>query len=426
MLDQIGWHGDNNLSASRLLEPAAGNGQFIVAAARRLLSSYRRHGIPTTKRTLSESIAAFELHPQTASVARSRVIITLRECGVDQSTARACSSAWINQKDFLLAPPPTQLFTHVVGNPPYLRWSKVPSNLRLTYEKALTREIAKGDLLLPILDRTLEYLTSDGVCAILCSDRWQYMAYAQDFRNKWLPRLHIRSNSSIPSSDAFVRPVDAYPTILVAQKRSQPRDVTTNSTRPRGRTLKELSFIVRVGPALGAAGAFVLASDEQSIVEPQLQHPWVNSSEIQDGAVEWKGRRVITMFNENGELLDIRDFPKLEKHLSAYRSQLTSRRIVRDGAPWYRPIERVRARDWLGPKLLVPGLAKVPRLALDKSGLIPSHGVYAILPQEEANIEDLYEKLSNGGLAAALLGIAPKVKNDYVRCYRYFLQKIRL
>ena len=135
---------------------------------------------------------------------------------------------------------------------------------------------------------------------------------------------------------------------------------------------------------------------------------------------------MITMFNDVGKLVDIRRFPNLEKHLSAHHPELSKRRIVRDGAPWYRPIERVRAHDWAGPKLLIPGLAKVPRLALDRSGLIPSHGVYAILPLENADIDELYERLSNGGLASALLGIAPKVKNGYVRCYRHFLLKIKV
>ena len=425
MLDEIGWREDVDLSGSRLLEPAAGNGQFLVAAARRLASSYSRHGIPHTIRTLSKCIAGFELHPQAADEARSRVITELREGGVNQSTARACGTAWIHQEDFLLATLRSRTFTHVVGNPPYLRWSKIPIALRRTYEMHLTPEVAKGDLFLPFLDKALEYMDSDGTCAILCSDRWQFMAYAQDFREKWLPRLKIHSNQSILATDAFIGHVDTYPTILVAQKQTTPNTVRPMSNHPTGKTLEELSFTIRVGPALGFTQAFVLRPEEQC-VEPELLNPWVDSTEILEGSVEWKGRRVITMFTDEGELLDIRRFPKLEKHLSTYRPELVNRRIVRDGAPWYRPIERVRAREWSGPKLLIPELVKVPRLALDRSGLIPSHGVYAILPLENADIEDLYKRLSNGGLASALLGIAPKVKNGYVRCYRHFLRKIRV
>jgi len=70
-------------------------------------------------------------------------------------------------------------------------------------------------------------------------------------------------------------------------------------------------------------------------------------------------------------------------------------------------------------------LAKVPRLAIDRSGAIPSHGVYAIFaPQDD--VEALYEKLRDGKLARALDGIAPKVKGEYVRCYKRFLERITI
>ena len=274
MLDKIGWCDDTNLSTSRLLEPAAGNGEFLVAAARRLVASYSYHGILPTIGTLSERITAFELHPQAAIDARSRIINELKKNGIDLPTAIACSSAWVRQEDFLLAEPPTQAFTHVVSNPPYLRWSKIPKQLRLKYEKHLTPEIAKGDLCLPFLDRAFEYVHPEGTCAILCSDRWQFMAYAQDFRDKWLPHLKIHSNQSISSQDAFVGDVEVYPTIFVAQKRPTPSLSDLKVSSP-GKTLEELSFVVRVGPALGSNRVFVRPSDEQRI-EPELLHPWVD------------------------------------------------------------------------------------------------------------------------------------------------------
>ena len=75
--------------------------------------------------------------------------------------------------------------------------------------------------------------------------------------------------------------------------------------------------------------------------------------------------------------------------------------------------------------MLIPELAKIPRLAIDRSGAIPSHGVYAILaPGDE--VEALYEKLRDGKLAEALDGIAPRVKGGYVRCYKRFLERVTI
>ena len=62
-------------------------------------------------------------------------------------------------------------------------------------------------------------------------------------------------------------------------------------------------------------------------------------------------------------------------------------------------------------------------MAIDRTGAIPSHGVYAIFAPED-DIEALYEKLRDGKLAKALDGIAPKVKGGYVRCYKRFLDRV--
>ena len=181
---------------------------------------------------------------------------------------------------------------------------------------------------------------------------------------------------------------------------------------------------MKVGPALGHTAAFVLDADEDD-VEPELLRPWIDGSDIQEGSITRSGRRVVVMYGKNGKLIDPKKFPLLLARLKRFRKELKKRSIVRNGAVWFRTIDRVRAADWKRPKLLVPELAKVPRVTIDRSGAIPSHGVYAIFALDD-DVDGLYKKLRDGRLAAALNGIAPKVKGDYVRCYRRFLLMVRL
>jgi hypothetical protein len=103
---------------------------------------------------------------------------------------------------------------------------------------------------------------------------------------------------------------------------------------------------------------------------------------------------------------------------------LKNRSVVRAGAEWYSTIDRVRAVDWKRPKILIPELAKKPRCAIDRSGAIPAHGVYAIFAPDD-DVDAIYNKLKNGRLALALDGIAPQVKGGYVRCYKRFLLMAR-
>ena len=424
ILNAVGWRADVDLSKLRLLEPAAGHGEFVVQAGKRVIASLRARRIEPTIRTLRPRIAAFELHADAASEASRRVRAVLREAGVRRSTAAACATAWIRNADFLLSEKPAAKYTHVVGNPPYVRWSKIPARLKSIYEERLPRHVARGDLFIPFLDRSLDLLEPGGKCGFLCSDRWLYMAFAERFRRDWLPWIDVHENDSVEPAQVFDRRVDAYPTILVASKRSTRRRRELLARTNAGRTLEDLGCEIKAGPALGHTPAFVLGPDEED-VEPELLSPWIHGSEICEGSIAWRGRRVVTMFADNGALVNVRRFPRLERRLRKFLPELTNRSIVRRGAPWYRTIDRIRAVDWRRPKLLVPELAKVPRVALDRSGAVPSHGVYAIFAPGD-RIEEIFEHLRDGGLARALEGIAPKLKGNYTRCYKRFLSRVRV
>ena len=424
ILDAVGWRADTDLSDLRLLEPAAGNGEFVVQAGERLVSSCRALGTEPTIQLLRPRITAFELHPPAASEAQHRVRVSLQATGVSTATASACAAAWVRNADFLLSEMPPADHTHVVGNPPYIRWSRIPACLKSTYEERLPRRVIRGDLFLPFLDRAFDLLPPGGKCGFLCSDRWMYMAFAERFRQTWLPWLDILSNDPVSAAEVFDRRVDAYPTILIASKRTTQKPQYRVAVRHAWRTLDDLQYVIKAGPALGHTPAFVVRPDEDD-VEPELLFPWIHSSEVLDGSINWQGRRVIAMFADDGNLIDLQRFPGLQHRLQKFLPELSKRSIVRHGAPWYRTIERVRSTDWLRPKLLVPELARVPRIAIDRSGAIPSHGVYAIFAPGD-RIEDLYEILGDGGLARALDGIAPRLKGNYTRCYKRFLSRIRI
>jgi hypothetical protein len=421
ILDAIKWREDCDLRDSRLLEPSAGDGIFVSLAAQRLISSLRKHKVRLTSKVLSERILAFEIHPQAADEARSRLRSKLREMGLSPRLCEQLTFDWIKCEDFLLASLGPVSFSHVAGNPPYARWSKIPRILRQKYEKHLPGNVAKGDLFLPFLDRSIEFLRQGGRLGFICSDRWKFMAFAEAFREVRLPEVSIECDRSMDSMSSFMRKVDVYSSLLVLQKTER---IKPTKSRSAPRTLEDAGFEIRVGPALGCTSAFVLGPQEID-VEASLLAPWFDSTEISDGAVKWSGRRVIVLHNDDGTLRDLKDVPQTAARLRRYRKQLSERAIVKNGALWYRPIDRVMRKVWARPKLVIPELAKIPRVALDTSGAIPSHGTYSIFCPSN-DIWRLYAQLRDGGLERALANVSPKVKGGYVRCYRKFLAQISL
>jgi hypothetical protein len=425
ILDAIGWTAGADLSRSRLLEPAAGDGAFVIEAARRLLRSFRRYGRPISTNLLADRILAFELHEGEAAKGREALIRVLAESNLAESDARKLAQRWLQTADFLTRPLNQTKVTHCAGNPPYARWSKIPRALREVYEAELPRHIAKGDLFLAFLDRGIASLKPRGRLGFLCSNRWQYMAFAEGFRKARLPEVRIVENEKVEPNDVYERSVDIYPSVLILEKLVRP--VAPPAIKRQGRTLAEMGFEVRVGPALGCTAAYVLDADEAD-AEEELLASWLTASEIVEGAIESVGKRVICLYDEHGRLRNLRNFPLAHARLLKFKKQLESRSVVRDhGAPWFRPIDRVYAKAWSAPKLLIPELAKSPRLALDTTGAVPSHGVYAIFgTSSEADLTQLHARLAGSGLARLLEGRAPKVKGGYVRCYKRILDGITI
>ncbi len=420
MLDAVGWRADVDLTQARLLEPAAGDGAFVVAAAKRLIQSLPRDQIGKAE-MLFDRIVAFELLGTEAEKARDRLYELLSMAGLSSNDALEIAKRWVRTADFLIDPPSGE-FTHVVGNPPYCRWSRLPSSLRTSYEAKLNPSIAKGDIFLPFLDRAIELLRDGGILGLVCSDRWKYMAFAEEFRRQRLPQVTLLSNDPVDASQAFVRNVDTYSTALVLRRtRTEQSPALPAIVLPR--TIREAGFRVRVGPALGCTPAYVLQPEDQ--VEQELLAAFIDGKDIREAMIEASGRRVIAMHEADGSLIDLARYPLALARLTEHRQALDKRAVVRaSGRPWYAPIDRVRIQDWAEPKLLVPELAKTPRVAKDTSGSIPSHGVYAVFGPNEGDLDALLKLWRDGGLAKALEGHAPKVKGGYVRCYKRFLDAL--
>jgi adenine-specific DNA-methyltransferase len=424
ILDEIGWIATRDLSDKRMLEPAAGDGVFLIEAARRLLASVARKGKVNVD-VLSPCIRAFELHAGEGERARRKIVELLADWNLNLNDAARVAEQWLVVGDFLLDDLEPGTFSHVGGNPPYARWSKIPSGLRSTYEAALPKEIAKGDIFLPFLARGIEALEPGGRLGFLCSNRWEYMAFAADFRSERLPLVKIVRNEEVRAGQAYQRVVDIYPSILVLEKLSRRRSVPS---KMKGRSLTDLGFEIKVGPALGCTPAYVLGPSEAEQVESELLAPWLNSSDVGDGMIAEPELQVICLYDADGRLRDLDDHPRAKRWLSKFRERLEARSIVRkQGAIWYRPIDRVFAAAWAAPKLLIPELSKVPRIAVDRSGAIPSHGIYSIVAKDPtADLKDLHDRLAAGRLERLLEGKAPKVKGEYWRCYKSILKELRL
>jgi len=100
LLDRLGWPGQG----TRLLDPGAGNGGFLVAALRRL--DLARDDV----REAVRRVRGYEFCDGAAADARRAVRDHLVQRGWSDAAARQAALAIVEERDFLLSPVPVRTY----------------------------------------------------------------------------------------------------------------------------------------------------------------------------------------------------------------------------------------------------------------------------------------------------------------------------
>lgn len=431
LLDLAGWTADADLTNARLLEPCAGEGAILIEAIDRLLEGLRRRSIPLSRETLTDRITSFEIHPTTANIARGSVVRRLKAAGLSPALARWLAQTWLVQDDFLMTPPVSA--THVVANPPYVRWSKLPGLLAATYRAALRPEATRGDLSVAFIDRMLDWADADGQVVALVSDRWMFAQYAAAFVAQIAERgWGLRVLDERPPN-AFVREVGAYSAIVKFRRGgTDPTDgAAVYATRQAERrmhnallakygTIVEAGCTVRVGPALGCGDTYIVDEAAGLGIEAELLRPYIGRQNLLDGRAVASGSVVAVPYDRHGKPIQLADWPGFAAWISQHKAKLSKRSCVRPGGTWWRTIDAIGSQWAQSPKLLIPELCNRPRATLDCTASIPAHSLYAVWSTEWP-IVALQRVLNGGLLRITAEAQAPMLKHGWFRFYRRFL-----
>lgn len=378
ILDLTGYTVSVPLTEYRLLEPSFGDGDFLLPAIDRLLAAAIRER-KLTFQHLSHAIRAVELHRTTFEKTRKLVAERLRKGGLSsQDAARLCNT-WLHQGDFLLTEFDPS-FTHVVGNPPYVRQESIPDILMAEYRMRYKTIYDRADIYVPFIERSLTLLSQSGKLGFICADRWMKNKYGKKLRELVSKSYVLTTYVDMYGVDAFHAEVSAYPAITVIQKakgdktrifarppvdakflKSLAADLTSVNISKKSivrevenvtaggepwvlDSFDELSLVrhleadfpviedvgckVGIGVATGADKAFI-GDFETMDVEPSRKLPLVMTRDILEGQVDWRGQGIINPFNDDGKLVDLADFPKLRAYLEERKEQISGRHVAK-------------------------------------------------------------------------------------------------
>jgi hypothetical protein len=99
------------------------------------------------------------------------------------------------QGDFLLLPLEPN-FTHVIGNPPYIRQELIPDVLIAEYRRRFKTIYDRADIYVPVIEQSLSLLAPGGRLGFICADRWFKNRYGGPLRRLVADKFHLRCLST--------------------------------------------------------------------------------------------------------------------------------------------------------------------------------------------------------------------------------------
>lgn len=477
ILDLVGYTSSSALYCKTLLEPSCGHGEFLLAAVSRLLASAcaaRQRG--TMVPPLDDCIRATELHADSLERARAQLIAMMEQSGVEPVEAARLAGKWLIQGDFLLAKLPKG-FDFVIGNPPYVRQELIPEALLREYRRLYSTLYDRADLYIPFIERSLSLLNEGGKFSFICADRWTKNRYGGPLRAMIARDFHLKAYIDMVGTPAFHVEVVAYPSITVVEKAppgptlvaatpqverkylgdlakvlrgeakllpatvhkiedvtngdqpwvlqfSGPRELVRRIERDFP-ALEESGCKVGIGVATGADHVYVAKFDELDI-EPSRKLPLAMTRDILTGHVQWRGYGVVNPFTDEGPLVNLKDFPKLDAYLAAHKAAITGRHVAkRDEKRWYRTIDRITPSLASRPKLLIPDIKGGVQVVYEKGMLYPHHNLYYVV-SDTWELKALQAVLLSNLTRLFMTTYSTKMRGGFLRFQAQYLRRIRI
>lgn len=437
MLDLAGYTANCEapLATRLIIEPSCGTGSFLTRIVARLCRNSRLHHIPW--HALHDSVRAYDIDRHSIDDARESIADVLDRHGCPYEIRDALLDSWLHVDDFLLSQALPQA-DYIIGNPPYIRASKIDKSLKPLYIDSCPSMTAGTDLYVGFFDKSLDLLRKGGKLCFICADRWLQNQYGARLRDRVSHCTNLSTLIRLHGIDAFADSVDAYPAIMLLTKEQihslpagrrgktlqfvncnsnftadsipnlledlqapaavsrdnydidvLPQIANPASPLPLGSSV-DIDFILQaqnlpsleesgvqlgIGIATGCDGVFVV--DDPTIAEPDRLLPLFYMRDYRRNNMD-KQRWLVNPWNADGSLINLVDYPKMRNYLTSNAERLKKRHIARKNeSAWYRTIDKVNYDLLDHDLLLFPDLACYPEPVLSH-GRYPHHNCYWI------------------------------------------------
>jgi len=411
----------------RVLEPSCGHGAFVLILVDLLIQERHKGLFPWSDPRLANFLTAVDISTESVDYIRKAVSDKLVKDGCPCGTAWDLVQTWFVCDDFLTHDFQGAEFDVVVGNPPYIRFDDVPSDIRTVYQLKYHTFAERCDIYVPFIERSLQLLSERGAFSFICANRFAKNQYGRQLRRLITSLYHTHLYLNVEHADAFLQKVSAYPAIIVIDRKkggetyagelSDIERLDECKTTGRGGRLsrferwysgdepwistnsRELCVWrdiaakfpvieesapgtkIGIGVATGADGVFMLKKDCE--VEPDCKLPVVGAEDIRHGRIEWDGRYMLNPYDsdDSSKMRDFSAFPIALRYVMGFEDLLRNRHCAKaHPREWLRTIDRINYAVLRSPKVLMPDIQQGGVAALDLEGrYYPHHNVYYVI-----------------------------------------------
>ena len=482
VLDLAGYTSDRPLGEMVAIEPACGDGAFLVPMVERLSVACARE----CRKPVDAlgAIHAYDLQEGQVQTSRAAVGSTLKERGWRPRQAAEFAARTVRRDDFLLTGP-TPEADFVVGNPPYIRLESVPTKRSNAYRRNCETMVGRADIYVGFFEIGLKTLVDGGVLSFICADRWMRNQYGRFLRQLVAEEFNMETVVEMHTVDAFETEVSAYPAVTTIRKGPQGPALVAEATRGFGAreaqklvqwrtsateedelrteemraallpgwfegsrswpggppsrlavindlearfaTLEDEGTGTRVGIGVATGADQVFVTTDASIVEPDRLLPLAMAYDTMEGQLQWSKRHLVNPWRSDGEgLVNLNEFPKLRAYFEAHSQQLNGRNVAkRRPRDWFRTIDRVDPRLTNRRKLLFPDIKASIHPVLDDGRTYPHHNLYFVVSRDW-DLEVLGGLLLSRVAQLFIEAYAVRMRGNYLRFQAQYLRRIRV
>ena len=414
LLTMLGWQ---EATGKKLCDPSAGDGAFLGAALRLLLTT----NPSLSDDSIAEAVTGWEIHHFAAEEARHRLKrILMEQGGRTGPRASAMAARMVRTGDFLTDGPRSPSLDLVAGNPPFLRYAHIPEILRTVYERELPGEF-QNDMMHSFIGRMSQCMRQGGQVGLVIADRFLFSEGAAGLRDIVGRKFGIAHIERLDSASAFYRaknrragqPPRISPVAIVLKDGGtglRPLDKrpifpdALDDIDAGGPTLESIATI-RLAPWLGPHGIFVVNGATAARLPREVLVPAIDTDDIKNGVMSKPTKYAIRTSRSEEPCRAVMEHLESQLHLMPSSKQRTTMRWL--------PPESFERMDLSRPSLLVPRIAKSLRPVRIPAGVLPlDHGL-SVVSAGAATLDEIEAVLTSEKANDWVRRRAPRLENGF-------------